>query len=92
MSTFVIIALIIINIGAFIIYGIDKLKAKTGAWRIPEATLLGIAFIFGALGAFLGMKVFHHKTKHKQFYIGVPLMLIAQLAIIAVIVIKFFVL
>ncbi len=92
MSTFIIIALIIINIAAFIIYGIDKLKAKMGAWRIPEATLLGIAFIFGSLGAFLGMKVFHHKTKQRQFFIGVPLRLMLQLAIIAVIVLKFFVL
>ncbi len=91
MDLLIIIILAIINIIAFVMYGIDKLKAKMGAWRIPEATLLGIAFVFGALGAYLGMKVFRHKTKHKQFYIGVPLMLILQIAIIAFVIVKFYV-
>ncbi len=91
MDLLIIIILAIINIIAFVMYGIDKLKAKMGAWRIPEATLLGIAFIFGALGAYLGMKVFRHKTKHKQFYIGVPLMLILQIAFIAFVIVKFYV-
>lgn len=62
-----------VNIVAFLLYGIDKLKAKTGAWRIPELTLLGIAFLGGAFGAFLGMQLFRHKTKHIQFVIPVPL-------------------
>ncbi len=78
-----------INIIAFFMYGLDKSKAKRGAWRIPEATLLGIAFFGGALGAFLGMKVFRHKTKHVQFFIGVPVMLVLQIALAAFLVYKF---
>lgn len=78
-----------INIIAFFMYGLDKSKAKRGAWRIPEATLLGIAFFGGALGAFLGMKVFRHKTKHAQFFIGVPVMLVLQIALAAFLVYKF---
>lgn len=79
----------VINIIAFFMYGLDKGKAKRGAWRIPEATLLGIAFFGGALGAFLGMKVFRHKTKHVQFFIGVPVMLVLQIALAAFLVYKF---
>lgn len=79
----------VINIIAFFMYGLDKSKAKRGAWRIPEATLLGIAFFGGALGAFLGMKVFRHKTKHVQFFIGVPVMLVLQIALAAFLVYKF---
>lgn len=70
-----------INVIAFIVYGIDKLKAKRGKWRIPESTLLLLAAIGGSLGAWLGMKVWHHKTMHKKFQYGVPLLLILQLAL-----------
>ena len=72
-----------INVIAFIVYGIDKLKAKRGKWRIPESTLLLLAAIGGILGAWLGMKVWHHKTMHKKFQYGVPLLLILQLALSA---------
>ena len=72
-----------INVIAFIVYGIDKLKAKRGKWRIPESTLLLLAAIGGSLGAWLGMKVWHHKTMHKKFQYGVPLLLILQLALSA---------
>ena len=71
-----------------------KWKAKRSAWRIPEATLLGLAVIGGSLGAWLGMKVWHHKTLHKggnrdvdnivggyQFRFGIPLIIILQIAI-----------
>lgn len=78
--------LIVINIVAFLMYGIDKSKAKRGAWRIPEATLLGIAFFGGSVGAFLGMRVFRHKTKHARFVIGVPAMLIFHILIAALVV------
>lgn len=67
-----------INIIAFMLYGVDKRRAVRGLWRIPEKTLLGIAVFGGALGAFLGMYVFHHKTRHLQFKIGVPCFLIAH--------------
>ena len=70
-----------INIITFFIYGIDKLKAKKGKWRIPESTLLLQAIIGGSIGAWLGIKVWHHKTLHKKFKCGIPLIVIAQIAI-----------
>lgn len=70
-----------INVIAFLVYGIDKLKAKRGKWRIPESTLLLLAAIGGSIGARLGMKVWHHKTMHKKFQYGVPLLLILQLTL-----------
>ena len=57
--------LIVINIVTFLVYGIDKWKAKQGSWRISEATLLILAVIGGSIGALLGMKIWHHKTLHK---------------------------
>ena len=57
--------LIVINIVTFLVYGIDKWKAKQGSWRISEATLLILAVIGGSIGALLGMRVWHHKTMHK---------------------------
>ena len=57
--------LIVINVVTFLVYGIDKLKAKQGSWRISEATLLILAAIGGSIGALLGMKIWHHKTMHK---------------------------
>ena len=71
-----------INVIVFIIYGIDKLKAKKGKWRIPENTLLLLAIIGGSIGAWLGIKVWHHKTLHKKFKYGIPLIVIAQMAIV----------
>lgn len=70
-----------INVIAFIVYGIDKLKAKKGRWRIPESTLLLLAIIGGGIGAWLGIKVWHHKTMHKKFRYGVPLIIIAEIAL-----------
>ena len=72
--------LIGINILTFLVYGIDKWKAKYGYWRISEATLLILAVIGGTIGALLGMKVWHHKTMHKKFKYGLPLILLAQIA------------
>ena len=71
-----------INVIVFIIYGIDKLKAKKRKWRIPENTLLLLAIIGGSIGAWLGIKVWHHKTLHKKFKYGIPLIVIAQIAIV----------
>ncbi len=73
--------LIIINVIAFLAYGIDKYKAKREQWRIPEATLIGLAVIGGSVGALLGMRVFHHKTKKPKFFIGVPVILVVQIAL-----------
>ena len=74
--------LIVINVVTFTVYGIDKLKAKQGSWRISEATLLILAVIGGSIGALLGMKVWHHKTMHKKFKYGLPLILLVQIALI----------
>ena len=81
MAKYIIYLLLAINAITFILYGIDKLKAKKGKWRIPEATLLLLAVVGGSIGAWLGMKVWHHKTLHKKFRYGVPLILIAQIAL-----------
>ena len=75
-----IIWLILINLIAFAAYGIDKRKAVKGQWRIPEATLIGLALAGGPVGAYAGMKVFHHKTKHAKFAIGVPVIMAAWIA------------
>ena len=74
--------LIVINIVTFLVYDIDKWKAKQGSWRISEATLLILAVIGGSIGALLGMRVWHHKTMHKKFKYGLPLILLVQIALI----------
>ena len=71
-----------VNILTFFVYGIDKWRAKKGKWRISEATLLLLAVIGGSLGAWLGMKVWHHKTMHKKFKYGIPAILIIQILLI----------
>ena len=75
-------SLIAINTITFLVYGLDKLKAKKGKWRIPESTLLLLAIIGGSIGAWFGMKVWHHKTKHKKFKYGIPLIIILQLGVL----------
>ena len=72
-------ALLAMNVVTFFMYGIDKWKAKKSKWRIPEATLLGLAVLGGSVGAWLGMKVWHHKTLHKEFRYGVPAIIIVQI-------------
>ena len=81
MGIYILYYLIGINAIAFVVYGIDKLKAKKGKWRIPESTLLLLAIIGGSIGAWLGIKVWHHKTLHKKFKYGIPLIVIIQIAI-----------
>ncbi|MBQ7795316.1 MAG: DUF1294 domain-containing protein [Lachnospiraceae bacterium] len=76
-----IIYMVLINIIAFAMYGIDKRKAIKDQWRIPEKTLLLVALIGGSIGAFSGMQVFHHKTKHWKFLIGVPACLVLHIAL-----------
>ena len=70
-----------INAVTFIMYGIDKYKAKKAKWRIPEATLLLLAVLGGSIGAWMGMKVWHHKTMHKKFKYGIPAILLIQIAL-----------
>ena len=91
----VLICLVVINVVTFFVYGIDKRrstsgrllptgrkKAKKSKRRIRETTLLGLAVLGGSVGAWLGMKVWHHKTLHKKFKYGVPAIIIIQLTII----------
>ena len=73
---------IALNIVTFFVYGVDKWKAKQAKRRIREAALLGLAVLGGSIGALLGMKVWHHKTMHKKFKYGLPLILLAQIALI----------
>ena len=75
--------LLAINAVAFIVYGIDKYKAKKAKWRISEATLLLLAVLGGSIGAWMGMKVWHHKTMHKKFKYGIPAILLIQIALMA---------
>ena len=73
--------LLAINIATFFLYGIDKYKAKKGRWRISEATLLLMAVIGGSIGAWGGMRIWHHKTMHKMFKYGIPVIIIFQVAL-----------
>lgn len=74
--------LVAINVIAFILYGLDKLWAKKGRWRVPERSLILIAAAGGSIGAIAAMKVWHHKTKHNKFRLGLPAILLAQIALI----------
>ena len=73
--------LLAVNIVTFLLYGIDKYKAKKGKWRISEATLLTMAAIGGSIGAWAGMRLWHHKTMHKKFKYGIPVIIIFQVAL-----------
>ena len=73
--------LLLINAAAFLLMLVDKLKAKKNRWRIPERTLFGSALLGGSVGALLGMYTFRHKTKHLSFTLGMPAILIAQVAL-----------
>ena len=80
--------LLLINAAGFLLMLVDKIKAKRNLWRIPEATLMGVAAVGGSIGAIAGMNLFRHKTKHAKFYIGLPVILTLQ--IVAVICIVFY--
>ena len=71
-----------INIVSFFLYGIDKYKAKKNKWRISEATLLMMAVIGGSIGAWVGMRLWHHKTMHKKFKYGIPIIIIMQVSLV----------
>lgn len=78
---FICLYLVVMNVLTFIVYGIDKQKAKRGNWRISEKTLMMLAVFGGSIGAWIGMQVFRHKTKHLLFVIGVPLIFFVELGI-----------
>lgn len=74
--------LLSINVIAFWVYGLDKQKAKQNCFRIPEKVLLGFAVVGGSVGAYTGMYVFRHKTKKVKFFIGIPLIIFLQIALV----------
>ena len=73
--------LAVINLLTFIVYGADKRRARKGKWRVPEKTLFLLPLLGGSIGALLGMRVFHHKTKHWYFVWGIPAILLAQITL-----------
>lgn len=73
--------LVIINLITLFLFWNDKRRSKKAGWRIPEKTLLGLCIIGGSVGGILGMRVFHHKTKHLQFSVGIPIILILQIGL-----------
>ncbi len=82
MKWILILYIAVMSLIAFGAFGLDKYKAKANRWRIRERTLFILAILGGGIGAFLGMKTFHHKTLHKQFVIGIPAIMIIQLILI----------
>lgn len=88
MTRYLLICLAAVNVAAFAAMGIDKARAKAGAWRIPEATLFLLAVLGGSVGGILGMQMFRHKTRHKTFTVGFPAILVCQLALAAYILLK----
>ena len=80
--------LAVVNLAAFALMGVDKRRAKRGAWRIPERTLFLPAILGGSPGAILGMQMFRHKTRHRQFMIGMPLILLVQMVIVGLLIWK----
>ena len=85
---FILAYLFIINLLGFSLMGIDKSRAKKRLWRIPESTLFIVAIIGGSIGSIIGMKKFHHKTKHWYFVYGMPAILIIQIAAIVMLIIS----
>ena len=81
--TVLLVWLAVINLLTFIVYGADKRRARKGKWRVPEKTLFLLPLLGGSIGALLGMRVFHHKTKHWYFVWGIPIILLAQTALAA---------
>ena len=80
MTEVVLIYLLIVNAIGFVLMTVDKYKAKKNLWRIPESTLMTVALIGGSIGSLIGMYTVRHKTKHLKFTIGIPVILVLQIA------------
>lgn len=80
--SFLCIYLLIINLTGFILMGMDKRRAKKDKWRIPEKTLFLTAILGGSIGSIAGMHILRHKTKHTTFVIGMPCILVIQIALV----------
>ena len=79
--TVLLVWLAVINLLTFLVYGADKRRARRDKGRVPEKTLFLLPLLGGSIGALLGMRVFHHKTKHWYFVWGIPAILLAQIAL-----------
>lgn len=86
---YVLLYLLIINVVGFLAMGIDKLKAKKEWWRIPEGTLMMICLLGGGIGTITGMYKFRHKTKKLKFTVGMPTILISEIALVIYLLIRF---
>lgn len=80
----VIIYLAAINVITFIMFGADKARAAKGRWRISESALILAVLLGGSTGALAGMRIFHHKTKHRKFTIGIPVILALQIILMVI--------
>ena len=85
-QTFLIGYPIVINVIGFLLMGIDKFRARRRGFRIPEATLFIIAIIGGSIGSLLGMHIFRHKTRHRSFTIGMPVILVIQIIFVLILI------
>lgn len=78
---YLLILVLLLSLVEFFLMGLDKRRARRGAYRIPEAAFFLLALLGGSLGAILGMHCFHHKTRHWYFRYGLPVILLLQLAL-----------
>ena len=85
----IIIYLLVINLIAFLAMGLDKWKAKRDAWRIPEQTLMSLVLLGGGIGGIAGMYTFRHKTKKPRFFVGFPVILIVEIALVIYILLNY---
>ena len=81
LKTILLVYLVLVNAAGLLFMFVDKQKAQRGQWRIPEATLMLTAAIGGSVGSLLGMYLFHHKIRHSKFTVGIPLILVLQVAL-----------
>ena len=81
MLKWIVLWIVFMSVLDFALMGADKGRARRGAWRVPEKTFFLVAVLGGSPGAILGMRLFHHKTRHWYFKWGLPAILIAQLAL-----------
>lgn len=80
-STAAVVWLLLANLMGLILMAADKKRARRGGWRVPEKTLFLVAVLGGSVGCWAGMYLFHHKTRHWYFVVGMPLILVAQIAL-----------
>lgn len=86
---YIVLYLVVMNLMTFLLFREDKQRSKGRGWRISESTLFTFCMFGGSIGGILGMRVFHHKTKHLRFSLGVPVILIIQAGIIIFALMKF---